>query len=155
MPALPAGDTTVHTISRRRVRIEGVVVLPTASGAKRRIRVHDPVEYTVISWTAQCNGRPPEVPHPTALDTNLVFIFGHQSAAVPIPTAEDPNKRQWVMSGEYFYDMDELKGLDSEMPTGKMPWETEAQMLAANPQYNRIPASQFKQDQIGVPTPEQ
>lgn len=151
MPAV-VGNTKVHTISRTRIRNEGIVVMPTASGAKRRIRIHDPIEMMRISWESVCVGRPPDVPHPTSLDTNLVFLFGQQTAPVPIPSAEDPTKRQWMMSGTYFYDMTEPVGLAAEFPTGKMPWETTAQMLAAEPQNNTIPATVFKQDQVGVPS---
>ncbi len=140
---LQGAHSTTYTVVRQQVRQEGVCALPT-DGDPEILTLFAPVEAWCISWVAVKHGEPPTVPHPTDLDPNLVFKHGTRGAAYPMNQATGIG-RIWAMSGQYYYVAKVSKGLASDMPTGKMPWQPEK---AEN---NVIPAKYFDQSLSGTP----
>lgn len=102
-------------------RPNGGVSSPTQC---RIVRLHAPVEYLMISWNAVRKGGPPAAPNPYLFDANLIFKSGRVSAPVPMDMAGEGG-HSWAMSGVYQYHMQAPTDLNSSMPVGITPWETQ------------------------------
>lgn len=119
------GSTIDYSIERQRSRIEGLLAVPVAggNGAASFIRVHNPIEMETVFFSAIAQGKCPTVPSPESLtsDNNRVFMYGQQSAVIPVPT---PGGHYFVIVGFYVYNLIQVEGLSSNFNLGRMPWET-------------------------------
>lgn len=116
----PQGSTQEYTVIRTDGRDEGIEQIPTADGDCKLVRLHGPIEVVIVDWTAIRSGAAPIVPHPDAFEPNLVFLRGQQGKAVPMTKGDGGHS--WMMTGQYVYAKKQAKGLDQDMPTGKVPW---------------------------------
>lgn len=144
----PGATHTEYQIERARSRSEGIAASAVAGGVNANaslVRLHSPIEFEAIYWSATRIGAPPIVPSPASLasNPNRVFLGGEQSALVGIP---DIDSHTYVMAGAYYFAIVGPETLTSNFRLGVMPWET---IPVSN---NFIPASAF---QTGIidPTP--
>ncbi len=86
------------------------------------VRLHQPREFIVVTWSAEKWGEPPRVPSPYDLEPNAVFLDGWRAAEIPI-LSEDLKGRFWRMRGQYLYAKKVAKGLDVEMQCGVAPFD--------------------------------
>lgn len=140
---IQGAHSLIYHVERHHYRSEGKMAIPVAGAtddtqAMEIVQLHSPVEFLIVAWVATKIGQAPDVPHPTMLDTNNVFLWGVRSAAVP-PQYEGGG-HIWGMAGTYYYALSVPTGLATAFPTGRMPWET----ITAND--NKIPATIFRQD---------
>jgi len=137
---LPYAPNTEYSIERTRSRNEGIVALPIAGPVPQNVsivRLHAPIEFEDVYWSASREGANPVVPSPRSLAGNLnrIFLGGSQSAIIPTQTLAG---HIFVMSGHYRYVIVGPEGLDSTFYLGKQPWET-----TLGVDYNHMPAANF------------
>jgi hypothetical protein len=137
---LAVSSTTKYEIERARSRTEGILALPVAGRPPQNVslvRLHAPIEFEVVYWSATRRGGPPVVPSPKSLagNPNRVFLGGTQSAIVPVPTF---GGHWFCLAGSYTYVIVGPEGLDSNFYLGRMPWET------VGVDENYIPAANFQ-----------
>jgi hypothetical protein len=104
-------------------RNEGVIACPIAGEeqAVSLIRLHSPIEFLSVYWSATKEGAPPILPSHDSFLTNYnrVFLGGHRHGVV-IPTT---NAHLWAAAGVFHYVVYEPEGMLSKFPLSKMPWE--------------------------------
>lgn len=135
------GSTLQHGVRHRRFRVEGVMACPTADGELKLIRLHAPYEMATVEFAAQRHGAYPIVPHPEHPDPNFVMVGGEQVANTP--EIVQNGGHVWTLDGSYSYAMKAAKGLDSEIKTGKAPFEQ------TGSGQNTIPAAAFSKQLNG------
>jgi hypothetical protein len=136
-------------ITRSKVYDEGLIALSrsgygysgsssaAANGEIVIIRTRTARELIVIEWEVTREGAPPDAPHHSIFDPNLVFIGGEQKAVVPVHVTA--GIKAYSLAGKYTYVAKLPDGLSTAIPTGKLPYESGPASA------NTIPASTFKQ----------
>lgn len=127
-------------IERQHTRHEGLLVVPTTTGAARVVRVHAAYETETVTFQGTKRGAPPYVPSYAPPDTNRVFIGGSRQTAAPPPTAA-LDSHIWTVSGGYGYLVVANLGLDAAMPGAKLAGDPMESM--ASPEDATIPATSF------------
>jgi hypothetical protein len=138
-----------YGVVRRRVRDEGILVIPVAGPAgtpPKIVRVHGGLEMETVDFNSGKFGAPPTVPSPASLNSNLQFVSGNQAATLPMAQPQQ-GVHYWTLSGQYLYVHIKPTGLTSAFSTGIMPFEIGT---AVN---NTIPASAFSQQILGSDSP--
>lgn len=142
--SLPNAQTVSYTLSRDHSSDEGIRQIPLAgplgSASCAIIRLHRRVEAIVIHWTATRLGAPPIVPAPIFDEPNLVFLGGGRSVAAPMP---DLDGKSWSISGVHRYAVRNPVGLQSQIATGRMPFDP------SSPEMNAIEANYFQRGILG------
>lgn len=123
----PGSTTTTYNVERAHSREEGIISLPIAGEeqAVSLVRIHSPIEYETIFWSASRRGAAPIIPSWKAFitgnNTNRVFLRGQRSATIPVPTI---GGHWYVVAGWYDYAIVTPESLDSNFMLGSMPWES-------------------------------
>lgn len=117
--------TTTYAVEFSHSRNEGIVASPVA-GEEQNVslaRLHSPIEYLTVYWTATREGSPPILPSHLSYNANdnrnRVFLGGERHGIVT-PTLAG---HIWQACGHYRYVIVGPESLDSDFPLSMMPWE--------------------------------
>lgn len=149
------GDTRAPTGTRRKhVRHEGIMVLPTASGAVRQFRMHDAYEMEHVEIIASEYGVAPKIPAFTDVDDNRTFIGGNRETLNAVPV-ESGHAHLWYVAANYSYVLASPVGLAAEFPGARLYMDT---TVVADPAQSgtvpcaNIPTTSFVTGLLGKPS---
>lgn len=124
---LPLAQTTGYSVQVVQRHSEGIVANPVAGPLPQNVslvRLHAPVEYLSVYWSAVSEGKPPIVPtHKSFLqNVNRTFLGGERYGVIT-PTLVG---HIWQIAGRYDYVVNAPEGLSSMFALAKCPWEGDA-----------------------------
>lgn len=121
---LPLSQTTTYGVQICHSRSEGIMASPIAGPPPQNaslVRLHAPIEFITVYWTAVSHGKPPVLPsHKSFVQNyNRVFLSGERMGLVT------PNivGHIWHAAGSFLYVVVGPEGLSSMFPLAKCPWE--------------------------------
>lgn len=131
MPQYTDQDTTAYSCTRTFHRHEGTMAIPvagTVDGLEEAsiVQLHSPFEYMTVTWIATAEGKPPTIPDPLTFSTvpNVAFHSRQISAPISIPIGTGKGYN-WQVSGVYTYTLKKPRDIKANIPTGRIPFETD------------------------------
>ena len=110
----------VWDVRKEREIVTGVYSAAASSGGASTIRLHDPIEYCIVTYVIKCSGDWPYIPSPESLiDDGYKLIKTSQIVHVPMPGGEP---HRFSVSGLYIYVKEgEASAATSDMKSGVVP----------------------------------
>ena len=121
-----------YTYVRQTIHMPGLAQMPGAGPAGTPcvfVRVHNPYELEIVTWSCECEGGLPLVPSPLSaanaagLNDNRILLSMTISGVIPVPRGGGIG-HVFVMSGTYTYGKRQPEGPITDYKLGKLPYET-------------------------------
>ena len=115
----------IWDVRREREIFSGLYAAPASSGGGATVRLHDPIEYCIVTFFLKTTGDWPFVPsHDSLIDDGYTLLHAKQVGHVPCPSS-NVGEHAYVISGFYSYVRTGTAGApNDDLKTGVVPGDT-------------------------------